>query len=465
MVVLSAGELIGGRYALEQVIGRGGMGEVWRARDRELHNLCAVKFLLPHLASDKETRTRFLRESRALAQLRSPHAVQVLGAGEHNGALYLAMELLEGESLHARLRQGGPLDRETTFALIEQVARALSRAHRAGIVHRDLKPDNIWIWAERDLFVKVLDFGVAKARLELGSVRTTTGTLLGTPHYMSPEQANGERELDHRADLWSLGIITIECLTGRRPYESAGLGNLLVKIVSTPAPDLAEFAPELGAGLAEWWKKALAHEPAERFQSAEELVETLRPHLLGQPPRPWPSEPVPPPVAAVSSELPPSETSSVDPLMTTHSPRSSFLRRQRFGVIAVLALSAAVAALWLRGTSRIDASRVVPIEAPAVAAAAPAAALPPPEPLLTPPETSMRAAEASRDVPSERTHSVTTPPRAPSPTKAAVRAAPSASAVPVVPTPNAASAAAAGAAGSQNLPAPAEADLGRRLGF
>lgn len=275
------GALIAGRYALERVIGRGGMGQVWRAHDRELGAPCAVKFLLPHLAIQAETRARFLREARAAAVLRSPHAVQVLGAGEQEGTLYLAMELLEGESLAARLKRDGALDAPTTFAVVEQVSRALSRAHDANIVHRDLKPDNIWLCDEPDVFIKVLDFGVAKATHELGSVRTSTGMLLGTPQYMSPEQANGDRSLDHRSDLWSLAIITFECLTGKRPFEGAGLGNLLVQIVSTPAPKLTDIAPQLPAELDGWWRRALARDPADRFQCADDWLDALRPALLG----------------------------------------------------------------------------------------------------------------------------------------------------------------------------------------
>lgn len=353
MFTPAPGELIAQRYLLERVIGRGGMGEVWRAHDRELAVPCALKFLLPHLAIDKETRARFLREARAAAQLRSPHAVQVLGAGEHEGTLYLAMELLEGESLAQRLRREGRLDARTTFSIVEQVARALSRAHQANVVHRDLKPDNIWLWREREVFVKVLDFGVAKAQHELGSVRTTTGMLLGTPQYMSPEQANGDPSLDHRSDLWSLAIIVFECLTGKRPYASPGLGNLLVQIVSTPAPKLAEIAPELPLELDAWWTRALARDPADRFQSAEHWVEALRPALLGIENAPAPVEPplLRPPDAPAEHETP----GSVDPLMTTQgSARAGRRRHQRAAGVAGIALLAALSAtslFWRRPSS------------------------------------------------------------------------------------------------------------------
>lgn len=286
---------------------------------------------------------------------------------------------------------------------------------------------------------------------------------------MSPEQANGDRELDHRADLWSLGIVTIECLTGKRPYESAGLGNLLVKIVSSPVPELAKLDPDLPVGLADWWKKALAHDPAERFQSADELVETLRPHLLGQPSRPWPSEPVPLPAVQASTEPRPSGSSSVDPLMTTHSPRPSFLRRQRFGVIAALALSAAAAALVLRAGWGGGSSQLKNPDALAVAAGLSAPLSPEPEPTV--PEASAAALVTRREgSPAGSAPVVAAPPAAPAtkrpvdqrPIKTnAAFAGPTSSRAAVAST----SSDAGGAAGSQNLPEPTEKDLGRRLGF
>src|SRR5688572_8602554 len=252
------------------------MGEVWEAHDTELESSCACKFILQHLAKDLGVRTRFLREARAIARLRSPHAVQILGVGEHEDALYIAMELLEGETLRDRLARVGRLDARTTFTIVEQVALAIEKAHQAGIVHRDLKPDNIWLWPHRETFIKVLDFGVAKSVLTTGSHQTATGALIGTPHYMSPEQARGDRQVDGRSDLWSLAIITVECLTGKRPFESSGLGDLLIQIVASPIPPLALLGPGLPPGLQSWWERALARDPDQRFQSAAQLVEALR---------------------------------------------------------------------------------------------------------------------------------------------------------------------------------------------
>jgi serine/threonine-protein kinase len=260
------------------------MGEVWKAHDRELDTPCAVKFILQHLAADRGIRDRFTREARAVARLRSPHVVQILGVGEVEDTPYLAMELLAGETLLARLDRLGKLDPFVTMKVVEQVGEALESAHQAGIVHRDLKPENIWFWAGNKVFIKVLDFGVAKTGLTTGSLQTATGALVGTPQYMSPEQALGNRDVDHRSDLWSLAVITVECLCGKRPFESEGLGDLLLKIVSNTPPSLNELAPELPAGLHEWWARALTRDPRGRFQSASELVDALRPHLVGNAP-------------------------------------------------------------------------------------------------------------------------------------------------------------------------------------
>jgi serine/threonine-protein kinase len=271
-----AGVLVGGRYELLRIIGRGGMGQVWEATDRELKAPCAVKFILQGGSADRELRVRFERESMVAARLRSPHTVQVLGAGEHDGTPYMAMELLEGESLLDRLEERGRLDAETTLELVSQVARVLDKAHALGIVHRDLKPANIWLCAEPRLFVKVLDFGVAKAPGATNAPQTVTGALVGTPHYMSPEQAKGAREVDQRSDVWSLGVITLECLSGQRPFEGPSVGVILQRIMAGPPQDLLAGAADLPSGLRRWGQRALAVDPASRFQGASELVAALR---------------------------------------------------------------------------------------------------------------------------------------------------------------------------------------------
>jgi eukaryotic-like serine/threonine-protein kinase len=272
----TSGALVASRFRLRHPIGKGGMGQVWEAHDRELDSSCAIKFILDHLARDPDARSRLVREARAVARLRSPHVVTILGVGEHADAMYLAMELLDGETLASRLERTRRLDGITTLAIVEQVVQVLDRAHAHGIVHRDLKPDNIWLSADSPPFIKVLDFGVAKSTLKTGEKQTATGALMGTPHYMSPEQASGDREVDHRSDLWALAVIAMECLSGRRPFESSGLGDLLMKIMQTRPPSAQAMDPNLPAALNLWWQRALAHELDERYPNATELALGLR---------------------------------------------------------------------------------------------------------------------------------------------------------------------------------------------
>ncbi|MEO8178727.1 MAG: serine/threonine-protein kinase [Deltaproteobacteria bacterium] len=277
MFLPTPGALVANRFRLRHAIGKGGMGQVWEAHDKELDGPCAVKFIVDHLAQDPEARLRMVREARAVARLRSPHVVSISSVGEHEGAMYLAMELLEGETLSNRLERSIKLDATTTLALLEQIVQVLDKAHASGIIHRDLKPDNIWLTAEPKLFVKVLDFGIVKSTFKMGGGdQTVSGALMGTPQYMSPEQANGEREVDHRCDLWALAIIAMECLSGRRPFESTGLGELLMKIMTKAPPPVHDLDPALPASLGPWWQRALARDPNQRFQNAADLVHGLR---------------------------------------------------------------------------------------------------------------------------------------------------------------------------------------------
>lgn len=282
MFVPQAGQVVAQRYELVREIGRGGMGCVWQAIDRELEAPCALKFILEHFAQRSELRTRFMREARAVANLHSPYVVSIRGVGEHGNALYIAMELLHGETLERRLGREGALAPRDVVTVVSQIASVLTTAHAAGIVHRDLKPENIWLWAESDVFVKLLDFGVAKHVLaEKTGLKTATGTLVGTPHYMSPEQAAGDRSVDHRSDIWSLAVIAVECLSGRRPFDSDGLGQLLLQIMQGPIPPLRDLYPQAPPTLEGWWQQAMQRDVEQRFQSATALAASLAAALDG----------------------------------------------------------------------------------------------------------------------------------------------------------------------------------------
>lgn len=267
---------VANRYRLERKIGAGGMGSVWLAHDLLLDATCAVKIIDKDKSADEEIRTRFAREAKASAQLRSPHVVDVFDYGEWAGAHYIAMEFLEGEDLATRLSRLGKLEPEATYRLVAHVARALMSAHAQGIVHRDLKPENIFLVQNYgEEIAKVLDFGIAQHNAySLDKRATREGTFLGTPCYMSPEQARG-KPIDHRSDLWSLGVIAYQCLTGFLPFEADALGEVMGRILYEPIPKATTFNEELPAALDEWWARASARDREDRFQSAKELADEL----------------------------------------------------------------------------------------------------------------------------------------------------------------------------------------------
>jgi serine/threonine-protein kinase len=274
---LAEGMVVANRFRLGEMLGRGGMGSVWRATHLGLDVPCAVKFIEGELAALPEAQARFEREAKAAAQLRSPHVVQILDHGVWDGTPYIAMELLEGEDLGKRLARVGRMSPADTHNVVGQVCRALAKAHAAGIVHRDLKPDNIFLVRDDDREItKVLDFGIAKSRGQDlgGSSNTKTGAMLGTPYYMSPEQAQGIKQVDFRTDLWALAVIVYQALTGRLPFESEALGDLLVRIIVAPLPVPSHVGP-VPPGFDQWWTKAASRDPNERFQSAKELADSL----------------------------------------------------------------------------------------------------------------------------------------------------------------------------------------------
>ena len=274
---LEPGLVVADRFRLERELGRGGMGAVWLAHHVALDIPCAVKFIIGRALHDAAGRARFKHEAQAAAKLRSPNVVQILDHGIWESVPYIAMELLEGETLADRLDREGQLSLGETSKIVGGVARALSRAEELSIVHRDLKPENIFIVRGADgEQIKVLDFGVAKlAPSDEAGVQTKSGVLMGTPHYMSPEQAHGARSIDHRSDLWALGVIAYECATGELPFAGTGLGEVMQGIMNAPLPVPSRVSASLGPGFDAWWARAAARDPEARFQSARELAEAL----------------------------------------------------------------------------------------------------------------------------------------------------------------------------------------------
>jgi len=277
------GQVIADRYQLEREIGKGAMGSVWLSKHLTLGTSVAVKLIAVEAARGADSLARFAREAQLAARIRSRHVVQVLDHGHHDDLPYIVMEYLEGESLRARLDTAGRLDQAETTTIIRHVARALTHAHGVGLVHRDIKPENIFITAgeeEGEKVYKVLDFGVAKVTDELahcGVDPTRTGAMLGTPYYLSPEQARGLKTLDFRSDLWALGVLAFECLAGKLPFAAPALGPLIAQITMAPIPVLSQTAPDAGITpqLDDWMSRALCRDPDGRFGSAKEMAQAF----------------------------------------------------------------------------------------------------------------------------------------------------------------------------------------------
>jgi len=307
------GELIAGRYELEELTGSGGMSRVYVARDRQLGRRVAVKILHERYADDEEYVERFRREARAVAQLNHPNIVTVIDRGESDGMQFIVFEHVEGDDLKEVVERTGPLPVRRAIDLGVQIGRALSFAHANGVVHRDVKPQNVLI---RDGNAKVTDFGIARAdNLELEAAQTTTGTVLGTGDYISPEQARGERA-DEQSDVYSLGALLFELLTGRVPYPADSAVAAAMRHTTDPVPDVLDERPDVPARLANAVERALAKDPAERFRSMDDFVDEL---------------------IACRNELPPVDAAQtmILPAQVAERPRPTIAKRRRGRRIAV----------------------------------------------------------------------------------------------------------------------------------
>ncbi len=274
------GCVVGDRYRIEEWIGQGGMGVVYRGRHLELGKRVAIKRLDPRIASDPASFERFRREAIAASHIESPHVVHVFDWGKAaDGSPYLVMELLEGCDLRGLFQTEGRLLAEPAATIIGQVLRALIRTHQAQIIHRDLKPENIFLcrYDSDELYVKLLDFGISKQQTEKTQQQTVTrrGVILGTASYMSPEQARGEATLDARSDLYSVGAILFEALSGRVPHQSRTYEGTLVDICTRDADDVRLHAPLVPEALALVVTRALQRDVTRRFQTAKEFLAAL----------------------------------------------------------------------------------------------------------------------------------------------------------------------------------------------
>lgn len=280
-----AGLVIAGRYEVESLLGQGGMGSVWKGRHLTLGNPVAIKFLHPKLTRSAEARRRFENEGKAAARISSRHAVKVHDYGvADNGYPFIVMEYLEGNTLEQVIKRSGPRLLDEVTAIVTQVARALEAAHEAGIVHRDLKPDNIFLAKDPEAgklgyTVKVVDFGIAKLVHEDTSATgggTQAGTVLGTPHYMSPEALTGSAAVSGASDIWSLGSSAFAALCGRPPFQGDVLGEVVLKVCSAPLPTPSRVNSSVPREFDVWFQKACARLPQNRFATAREAAVALQ---------------------------------------------------------------------------------------------------------------------------------------------------------------------------------------------
>lgn len=436
---LSPGELIDQKYRVVRMLGTGGMGCVYEAENVRVDRRVAIKVM--HQVRDQQDVARFEREARA-AQIGSPHIVQVFDLGYlPDGAPYMVMEYLAGETLGERLQRLGTLNHQQLLPIAKQILDALGAAHRAGIIHRDLKPDNVFLVrheASDEETVKLLDFGISKftdtARKPADVSLTRSGVAVGTPHYMSPEQIQGSKEIDFRTDLYSLGIILYRCVSGQLPFHSDDVAPLLVQILLEAPKPAHEVRPGVDVELSKIIAKVMARQAAERFQSAAEVRAALTAWESGRPgmvaaPLGQQRQSAPPELRPMGTNAPWSSTAAHVPTP----PRT--LRNVALAASLVLTGMAGLLVafqIWNAKPSRPDESEAVPSATPIGAQAAPMgvhsasaapAVLPPTSPVSSSPQVVMSP-----------TNEVATPaagePRVPSSLHRSRRAAGSASAAP-----------------------------------
>jgi serine/threonine-protein kinase len=370
------GDRLGERYVVIQEMAAGGMGTLWRARHVELEVDVALK-VISSRASSPASSKRFKREAQAAAKLRSPNIVQVLDYGEFEGQPFLAMELLKGEDLATRIARAGRLRFDEVARILDGMAKGVQHAHDAGIVHRDLKPGNVFIEkVGQEEVVKILDFGIAKDLAAVPDPASTTGVgVVGSPAYMSPEQV-WAKKVGYRTDVWSMGVVVFEMLTGENPFLDDTLAKIFERIIRDPLPKVRDREPALPESLDAFFERALARTADERFGSAKELAEAFHAAIEGR-------------------ELPP--PARLDPNATTARAQSAseaaetVRRRDRVArsgrgraVVAALVLALAGGMAWLFRPKS---------EPPATAPPAPST--PSTQDALLPPEPSPRQPEAA----------------------------------------------------------------------
>src|SRR5690348_3023848 len=276
--IAAVGDVLAGKYRVDKIVGIGGMGMVVAATHLELAQRVAIKFMLPGSHDSPESSARFLREARAAGRLNSDHVCRVVDVGRFDsGAPYIVMEYLQGENFSAMLRRRGALRVSEAVDYILQGIEGIAEAHAHGIIHRDLKPDNLFLHKRNDggTTVKVLDFGISKARTT--GYATKTGDIMGSPAYMAPEQMESTRDVDHRADVWSLGVVLYQLVVGKAPFQGDTLPLLCLAVANDEPRPMAETRGDLPEGFEAAVMKCLHKDPDQRYADVAELADALAP--------------------------------------------------------------------------------------------------------------------------------------------------------------------------------------------
>jgi serine/threonine kinase PknH len=306
-----------GRYRLIELLGRGGMGEVWRAFDTETDRTVAIKLLPRHLSEDEEFQRRFRREAHAAARLNNPHVIPIHNYGEIDGQLYVDMRLIDGRDLHTVLADG-PLDPARAVRIIDQVASALHAAHQIGLLHRDIKPSNVLL--DGDDFAYLIDFGIARALDE--TRMTKSGNTFGTFAYIAPERLGNGTDEDARADIYSLACVLYECLTGSPPFTGDTMARLVTAHLNTPPPRPSITQPEVPSPVDEVIARGMAKDPEQRYATTIELAEAARDAI---------TEPIQRPTPSPAPHRPPTEPAPSPPTEPAQPPWATAPTQRRTG--------------------------------------------------------------------------------------------------------------------------------------